>query len=62
MGHSYIAGGELAFEVRDSVCEGILERWPDELARTGGSETALELVTQWYDYWFAPPPGCKDLI
>lgn len=62
MAHSYIVGAGLEFEVRDSICESVLERLRDELRIKGSSSTALELVTEWYDYWYSMPPGCKELM
>ena len=61
MAHSYIIGGGLEFEVRDSICEAILERLKDELVNNGSSQPALEVVKRWYDYWYTMPPGCKEL-
>lgn len=60
MAHSYIIGKGLEFEVRDSICESILGRLKDQLAKNGATPS-LQVVTEWFDYWFATPPGCKEL-
>ena len=60
MGHSYIAGKQLEFEVRDSICEAILERLVTKVRDTKVQE-AIDLANEWYEYWSSMPPGCKDL-
>jgi hypothetical protein len=60
MGHSYILGNQLEYEVRDSICEAILERLIIKV-RESRVQEAIDLVNEWYDYWYSTPPGCKEL-
>lgn len=61
MGHSYIIGTKSEFEVRDSICEAILERLIAKIAKENVAQESLEIVTDWYEYWYSMPPGCKEL-
>ncbi|SHJ76845.1 hypothetical protein SAMN02745181_2557 [Rubritalea squalenifaciens DSM 18772] len=59
MGHSYIVGEGLEFQVRDAVCEFILESL--SLIDNWHSASARTMVVGWHDSWSNFPPGCKEL-
>ncbi len=61
MGHSRIMGEQLEFEVRDSICEAILEKLLEKINDEKLNILVIKVVSEWYDHWYSMPPGCKDL-
>lgn len=64
MGHSMLTKGDQVLFVRDSTFEVILEQTRREVL-DGEShpsrDAVLELVAQWYEYWWDGPPGAKRI-
>jgi len=58
MAHSYLVCKDSEYEVRDSICEIVLERLK---VGNWSSQLVEGLVSEWYRYWLEMPPGSKEL-
>ncbi|MGC4013533.1 MAG: hypothetical protein QM755_03290 [Luteolibacter sp.] len=59
--HSFILGKGARFQVRDLIFEAILERLKDDLANKDAHSSSTRIATEWFNYWYETPPGCKRL-